>query len=309
MRILTITANPAVDAAYYVERLETGEVNRPLRAVVTAGGKALNLAKVAACLGEDVTAMGFVGGVNGDFIKSETEKLGINCAFTRIEGDTRKNINIIDSEGTTTELLEYGPCISSAEKEAFMKQYAVEVKCHDVICIGGSLPTGLDGSFYCELIRLGKENGKRVIADVSGKALEEVIGAKPFMIKPNKPELKELFGRDFSTDADVKDALLELYRRGIELPFVTLGKDGAMVYDGERCYKFSVPRLSVKNTVGSGDSTLGGIVTGLNNGMSIIGAIKLGMAAGMANTQSEQSGTVAPELVDSFYKEVTVTEI
>lgn len=301
--ILTVTANPAVDVAYFVDSFNMGNVHRPARTVVTAGGKGLNVSRVAVTLGARVTAMGFIGGGNGAFIKSEAESLGIRCAFTEIAGETRCNTDIIDAHGNVGEILEPGPEITKDEERAFLESYSRELDSHGVVCISGSLPRGLTAEFYCKLIRLAKERGKRVIADTGGSALERVVTAQPYMIKPNSDELTDLFG-----SLDVRSALERMQEMGVEMPFATLGGDGAMLLDGGRCYRFRLPRLNVKNTVGSGDSTVGGIAVGLCRGMPICDAVRLGMASGMANTQFEATGTVSCQLVEKFYKEI-ITEV
>jgi len=121
--ILTVTANPAVDIVYFVDKFEMGEVSRPLNMTYTAGGKGLNVARVASILGIKTAARGFVGGYNGEFITSEIEKLGIKNLFTQITGETRKCINISDASGKSGEILETGPSITAYEKESFLKSY------------------------------------------------------------------------------------------------------------------------------------------------------------------------------------------
>ena len=131
----------------------------------------------------------------------------------------------------------------------------------------------------------------------------QIIKESPFMVKPNKDEMTMLFG-----EKDLKDVLNELYSLGVEIPFVTLGGGGAALFDGKEYYRFTVPRLEVKNTVGSGDSTIGGIATGLCRGMTVCDAVRLGMAAGMANTQFEESGRVSRDLVERFYGEIKISQ-
>ncbi len=307
--ILTITANPTVDRVYFVDNFQMGEVHRPERMVCSAGGKGLNVARVAHIMGEHTAAMGFVGGFNGEYIKSELHKLGIETDFTRVDGETRVCVNISDKNGLSGEILEKGPEVTLAQIEEFLKDFENHVDNYDIICASGSLPQGVDSSFYCEIIRISKAHGKRVIVDASGTVLEDVIEAKPFMIKPNRYELSLLMKKEVEAIEDVKNALIFLYEKGIELPLITLGKDGAMAYiDGEFC-KFNSPNVKVKNTVGSGDSTVAGIATGLRRGMSITDSVKLGMAAGTANTQFEETGMVSEELVEKYYKEVTVEKL
>ena len=43
--------------------------------------------------------------------------------------------------------------------------------------------------------------------------------------------------------------------------------------------------------------------------MSIVDSIRLGMAAGVANTQFEQTGMVSETLVDKYYREIIVETI
>ena len=171
------------------------------------------------------------------------------------------------------------------------------------------MPQGIDESFYAEVIRLCKEEGKKVIADASEKVLGKIIDEKSFMIKPNRYELSVLMGKEISSRDDIKEALLFMKNKGIELPLITLGKDGAMAYIGERFYKFNSPCVEVKNAVGSGDSSVAGIAVGLSRGMNALDAIRLGMASGTANTQFEETGFVSCELVEKYYKEITVETI
>lgn len=303
--ILTISANPAIDRVYFVDSFQMGKIHRPLHTAYTAGGKGLNVARVARILGAEVAAMGFVGGYNGEFIKAEVEKLGISSRFTPIAGETRICINIADRSGRSGELLEPGPTIAESEAAQFLGEFRETISAYDVICASGSLPKGLDGEFYCRLVRLAREAGKKMIVDTSGKALEDVIRAKPYMVKPNRDELAKLLG----AQTDVRDALRALHAQGIEVPLVTLGSSGAMAYIGGRFYRYTTPDIPVKNAVGSGDSTIAGIAVGLERGLAVRDAVRLGMAAGTANTQFGQTGMVSRELVAFYYKQIEVKEI
>ena len=307
--ILTITANPTVDRVYFVDNFQMGEVHRPERMVCSAGGKGLNVARVAHILGEKTVAMGFVGGFNGEYIKSELNKQGVETEFTQVGGETRICVNISDKNGLSGEILEKGPVVDKKHLDEFLASFANSIENYDIICASGSLPQGVGSSFYCEIIRIAKEYKKRAIIDASGKVLEDVIKAQPFMIKPNRYELSLLMKKEIQSVEDVKEALIYLYNSKVELPLITLGKDGAMAYIDGAFYKFNSPDVKVKNTVGSGDSTVAGIATGLRRGMNTIDSIKLGMASGTANTQFEETGMVSWELVEKYYKEVTVEKL
>lgn len=71
--ITTVTLNTSVDKLYLVEKLEDYTVMRVKKVSNTAGGKGLNVSKVAYLLGEKVSALGFVGGYNGSYVSSLLE--------------------------------------------------------------------------------------------------------------------------------------------------------------------------------------------------------------------------------------------
>jgi len=307
--VLTVTANPTIDRVYIIEDFEIGKVMRCDKVSRSAGGKGINVARVCHILGRDTAAMGFVGGYTGEFIKSEVEKQGIKNLFTEISGETRTCVNVSDKRGKSGEILEAGPEVTKEEKDRFIAEFTENIKDYDIICVSGSMPRGLDISFYKELVKISKQQGKKIIVDTSGRALEEIIDEKPYMVKPNNDELAALMNKEIKTDAEIKEALLFLLGKGIEVPFISLGKDGAAAMVDGVCYKFSTPQVEVVNAVGSGDSAVAGVCTGLDMGYSVIDSIKLGMASGTANTQFQQTGIVTKEMVDDYFKLISVREL
>ena len=72
--ILTVTMNPSVDISYPLDSLKTDTVNRVENVTKTAGGKGLNVTRVLAEYGEEVTATGLVGGKNGEYLLENLPK-------------------------------------------------------------------------------------------------------------------------------------------------------------------------------------------------------------------------------------------
>lgn len=307
--ILTITANPTIDKVYFVDEFIMGNVYRAKRTVATAGGKGINVSKVAAILGEPVTAMGFLGGKTGEFIREQIARWGIIDKFTAIDGETRTCTNISDKHGKSGEILEPGPVITPTEKNTFLKEFETNVDSCDVVCASGSLPKGLDSNFYCEIIEICQRHNKPIIVDTSGIALKEVVKKGPFLVKPNREELVQLTEKNSTNNEDLKTFLDFLKAKGITIPFVTLGEEGSIALVENRYYSFSVPQVNVKNAVGSGDSTIAGIAVGFCRGYPFIDAIRLGMASGVANTQFEETGMVSKELVNKYYNKIVAKEL
>ncbi len=307
--ILTVTLNPTIDRVYFLDSFDTGKVMRVQNPTCSAGGKGINVARVARILGCETSAMGYVGGYTGEFIKAEMESQGVKNLFTDINGVTRTCVNISDKSGKSSELLEAGPEITEEEKVRFIKDFTSVVRDYSIIVVSGSLPKGLTPDFYKELVKIAKDNHKKIIVDTSGKALEEILASKPYMVKPNDDEVAVLMGKEVRTDEDIKEALTYLKEKGVEIPFISLGKRGAAALIEGKAYRFIPPSLNAVNTVGSGDSAVAGVSAGIDMGYDLISSFKLGMAAGSVNTLFEKTGYVTKELVDSIFKQITVREI
>ena len=91
--ILTVTANPAIDVTYDVDDLRLGEVNRVATVTELPGGKGVNVARVLAQLGVEVTCSGLLGGPSGDLLSALLDASGVKQAWLRTEHATdRKSV-------------------------------------------------------------------------------------------------------------------------------------------------------------------------------------------------------------------------
>ena len=308
--ILTVTLNPSIDISYPLEELKLDTVNRVSEVSKTAGGKGLNVTRVLAESGETVGATGFVGGTNGQFIKTHLPR-DVQSFFYDILGDTRNCIAILH-EGKQTEILESGPEILRTEALGFLHHFKLLMPTSDVIAISGSLPVGLPVDYYASLIEIAREAGRKVVLDSSGKSLEAVLHSKfkPTVIKPNREELSQLLGRDVSADfEDLKEVLKDSLFEGIEWIIVSLGGDGAFAKHGDVFYKVDIPKIEVVNPVGSGDSTVAGISAGLSSGKDDAALLTHAMVLGMLNAQEKMTGHVNMAHYDDLYQQINVKEV
>lgn len=308
--ILTVTLNPSIDISYPLEELKLDTVNRVSEVSKTAGGKGLNVTRVLAESGETVGATGFVGGTNGQFIKTHLPR-DVQSFFYDILGDTRNCIAILH-EGNQTEILEAGPEIIRTEALGFLHHFKLLMPTADVIAISGSLPTGLPVDYYASLIEIAREAGRKVVLDSSGKSLEAVLHSpfKPTVIKPNREELSQLLGRDVSADfEDLKEVLKDPLFEGIEWIIVSLGGDGAFAKHEDSFYKVDIPKIEVVNPVGSGDSTVAGISAALSSGKDDAALLTHAMVLGMLNAQEKMTGHVNMAHYDDLYQNIIVKEV
>jgi tagatose 6-phosphate kinase len=134
--------------------------------------------------------------------------------------------------------------------------------------------------------------------------LTEGIGGLPYMIKPNREEVGKLLSLDPDTLEAQAAAVWQLRQKGIELPCITLGKNGCVAGLAEGVYHLYGPAIEVLNTVGSGDSFVAGCAAGIARNLPPVEIIRLGMACGMANTQFLETGMISPELVERFLPQI-----
>lgn len=308
--ILTVTLNAAIDKRYVVDEFTPGGVNRVKECTYSAGGKGLNVARVAAISGEEVVATGFVGGHAGSYIINALKEQNIKSDFVHIKGESRSCINIYDETNhTQTEFLEPGAAVSEDDKKQMLLKYEQLVNECTVVAISGSVPKGVDVSIYIKMIEIAKQYGKRVILDTSGKLLEEAIKSKPSMIKPNIDEIRMLTGKAIDSLEDLTLAAEQLHQSGIEVVVISCGAEGSLIACDEGIYHAIVPKVEVVNTVGCGDSMIAGFAVGFCRGMSMIDTIKLAGAISSANAMRIETGYYKPEDMEELLPLIKVEKL
>ena len=88
--ILTVTLNTALDITYRVPSLRAGASHRVSEVLERPGGKGVNVARVLAALGHEVTVTGFSGGPTGRVLRDRlTEVPRLTDALVPASGATR----------------------------------------------------------------------------------------------------------------------------------------------------------------------------------------------------------------------------
>lgn len=279
--IYTITFNPSIDYIVHMNKLEFGITNRSTDEEFYFGGKGINVSWVLLELDKPSIALGFVAGFTGKAIEDGVKKHGIDSDFIHLEqGNSRINVKIkADDE---TEINCQGPEISESAVEKLFDKIA-QINGGDTLILAGSIPGSLPQNIY-ELI-LSKVSGKniRCVVDATKELLLKVLKYKPFLIKPNKQELEEIFGVKLNSQEDVIRYGQRLREMGAMNVLISLGKEGAILIDKHRqIHKIGIIPCKVVNTVGSGDSMVAGFVSGYMDTGDYEYALKLGTACGNA---------------------------
>ncbi len=309
--ILTVTLNAAIDKRYVVDHFQPGSVYRVKECTYSAGGKGLNVSRVAVIAGEKVLATGFVGGHAGNYIEEALIEQNIKSDFVHIRGESRSCINIYDETNhTQTEFLEPGIHVTEDDKKKMLKKYTERLGDCSVITISGSVPSGVDSSLYQEMIRMARQHNKKVLLDTSGTLLQESLIAGPTLIKPNLEELRALTGDSLNSQVDIIKAATRLHtEEGIEVVVISCGEEGSLIVCKEGVYRAIVPKIEAVNTVGCGDSMIAGFAVGFSRGMNIEDTIKLASAISAANAMRMETGFFLESDMQELMPQIKIEKI
>ena len=206
---------------------------------------------------------------------------------------------------TETEINAQGPQIKEEEIEEFLN-YLDQLQEDDFVIISGSIPKSLGDDFYRVIVNLLEMNNVRFALDTSGKKLYKLSSYKPFLVKPNKKELEEIFEDKIDSDEKIVKYARKLIDQGAENVIVSLGKDGSMFIDSNIVYKARPIEGKLINSVGSGDSMVAGYIYGYMKGFSKLDSYKLAVSCGSATAFSPD--IAEKELIDEIFKKVELEE-
>lgn len=258
--ILTVTLNAALDLTYRVRSLRPHTSHRVSEVVERPGGKGVNVARVLAVLGHEVTAAGFAGGTTGRAVRDHLAGVPrLTDALLPVAGATRRTIAVVDElSGDTTQLNEPGPQIAPAEWGAFLDRYEELLPDAAAVALCGSLPPGVPVGAYANLVRAAHSAGVPVLLDTSGEPLRRGVAARPDIIKPNVDELAELTGSH-----DPLRATQDARRRGAHTVVASLGPGGLLAVTPEGRWHATPPAPVRGNPTGAGDSAVAALLSGL----------------------------------------------
>lgn len=259
--ILTVTPNPALDLTWVVDRLEIGGTQRADAGAVRAGGKGLNVARVAHASGATVRAVTTAGGATGDELREDLEAGGVPHRLIPVAAPTRRSAAWVDhSLGDATIINERGMNPSNEEWADVVAVVRDEAAAASVLVIAGSVPTGAPPDLLPELIGLGA--GIDVIVDTSGPGLLAAADAGVAVLKPNRAELVDATGI-----ADPLAGARELLARGAGLVLLSLGPDGLCAINDEGLLRARLPEPLAGNPTGAGDAAVAAAATLLDAGI------------------------------------------
>ena len=265
--ILTVTPNPALDLTWHVDSIRAGETHRADAGTVRAGGKGIDVARVAHAQGVAVRALGTVGGSTGEEFSAELRASGVPHRLVPVAGATRRSIALVDEQqGDTTVINERGVNPTDAEWAVLVGEIVDALPGASVLVISGSLPPGAPSTLLPILIGLGRDADVPVIVDTSGPALLQAADAGASVLKPNAAELAEATGID-----DPIEGARVLLERGASLVLLSRGADGMLAITASgspHILGARLPEALAGNPTGAGDAAVAACAVLLDAGVT-----------------------------------------
>ena len=310
-RLFCVSMNPAIDTRLVLNGFLPGRVNRVAEVYRTPGGKAAHVAMALKGLDATPTWIGFSGGATGSDLLAGLRHLEIETVSVSTAESSRINLEIVDTQGEVTEILEPGGTITQAEWSEFQRvcagafQLAAKRK---VAVISGSLPPGVPTEACAALIRLAQSANCLAFVDSSGLPLSKALAAGPDLVKINREEAEfvtQIVIHDPISAAQAARKLLDLGAKSAAVSLADEGLVGVRKDDQLAIHAWTTP-LRPKSTVGCGDSVLAGLAFAAANNLSFERGLALAVACGTANCLAALPGRVLGDDVARIEKSVHI---
>ena len=277
--INTITLNPSLDYIVKVDDFKAGHVNRTSEENIYPGGKGINVSIVLKNLGVKNRALGFVAGFTGEEIEKLVADHGVDSDFIKLEkGMSRINVKLKSKE--ESEINGMGPDISKVDIEKLYKKLDT-LKAGDFVVLAGSIPSTLPDDIYETIMKDFQHKEINFVVDATKDLLLNVLKNKEEIIIYAK-KLQEIGARNV---------------------IISMAGDGAILIEENGEITISdTPKGTLVNSVGAGDSMVGGFLAGIAEDKNIKEAFKMGVATGSASAFSE--GLATKDKVEELLKQL-----
>ncbi|WP_374655467.1 ribokinase [Dongia sp.] len=131
------------------------------------------------------------------------------------------------------------------------------------------------------LIRRAKAKGARILLNAAPAAPipHDILSLIDWLIV-NENEARQIAaGLDLQTE-DARTAAREIARAGETIVIVTLGAAGAAAFSSQHCLSVGALKIKPVDTVGAGDSFVGGFAAATDRGQDLAGALRYASVGG-----------------------------
>ena len=308
-KIATLTLNPAVDVSYEFTQLLPDQKTHASSTRFDPGGNGINVARALKelfiCAHSCCVVAGHVGRLLQTLLRHSLDDP--HCV--EVIGETRINATLLQQDPLVQyEVTGQGPLLSPLVLKE-VRSKICSLANNGFAVLTGSLPPGVPADFYAQLIEELRQQGAKVVLDAHGEALRRGITTKPFLIKPNAYELRQLSGQSLNTREELIAAARQVQAQGIDWVCASLGGEGALLIGSEQSFFANAPAIEVRSTVGAGDSMVAGLVAAFAQGQRPEEALRLAVACGSATAAQPGTGIFTHNDLDPLLRQIEVENL
>ena len=261
-----------------------------------AGGQGIWVARMAVTLGAAVELCAPLGGESGRVLRALIESEGPTL---RASGSQRANgVYIHDRRSgsrveVTTSLAR--PLRRHELDELYGLTLTTALSADAVLLTGPQPPEAVGAGFYRRLTHDLRDNGKFVLADLTGPALLATLNAGVDLLRISAEELTaERYAKSDGLAHQV-DGMRRLREAGAASVVLSRGASPTLALTGTSeargLIEVSGPRFEELDHHGAGDSMFAGLGVALANGLATTDALRLATAAGALNVTRHGLGS------------------
>lgn len=265
------------------------------------GGKGANQAVTAARLGAKVGMVCKVG--KDSFGAMVRENFANNGILTRVFEDANLASGVapitVDDEGRNLVIIV--PGANNALTAAEVEQAAGLIRQAKVLICQLEIPN----EAILKAFEIAHAAGVRIILNPApARGVPARMIELADLVVPNETEAELLTGLPVSGLNGASAAARRIREMGARTVIVTLGAEGALLWDGAQEQHFSPPKVTAVDTTGSGDSFIGSLACALVQGQDMPQAIQFANRVAALSVTRIGTQTSFPTLaeVNEFYR-------
>lgn len=320
--MLIVNPNPCFDRTLLLSRLERGAVLRCESAQVTAGGKGINVARVARSLRKDAPIVILAGDRDVDEYCKLLNDEDADFKVTTFAGRVRvASIYMEKDSPAITIVNEKGSIITAADWDLYLSEIKKAIKPQQIVACMGSFPNGVTQESIHALVEVVHQHQGLFLMDSSPEFLAYGLAAGVDFVSPNLDEAESLiYGSDSdlftgdSTDAEqrAKSAAVELCKMGAKIALVTAGEAGVAIANRFEVEFVHTVEVEVVSAVGAGDSFVAGFISKSEEQGDVTNSDEIdwrlsaefGCATAAASCENDRAGHINPVRVSEIFKSI-----
>lgn len=306
--ILCISLSPCLEYNMEVDSLAVGKTHRVISKRTFMTGKALNVATGLARLGAPAFATGFMYEDNGRLFEQELHKEGVTYKFIWNSGRVKEVYKFIDRRSMLTEIVDEGSLITAENGNNLIKLVSELSQNCSCVILTGENAKGMPDDYMSRLLSALPQNVLKVV-DTHGVTLKNLVEQGVDLVKPNLEELQSALNVKITDRDSMIKACHALLNLGAKRVLLSLGKQGAVMCDGNRNLYCTSLNVAMNSTAGAGDAMVAAAVKALTEGATSEDILRCGVAAGTASVTLPDSISFLADKYEEILKMMTVKEI